>query len=128
MGNLHSLLLAFLEMTFIFIALLLFFHQRRTIGQAAFRNCSMLIDLECFDGLESVGAAAFDSCWRMLSVYLPPSVTNVAAGAFAKPLPPLPDGAFTYCVIPDTTWLFLAKEEGIRCGYYTGNSSRKWYG
>ena len=25
-----------------------------------------------------------------------------AAGAFAEPLPPLPDGAFTYCVIPDT--------------------------
>lgn len=36
MGDLHSLLLAFLEMTFIFIALLLFFHQRRAIGRAPF--------------------------------------------------------------------------------------------
>ena len=36
MGIFNSLMLAFLEMTFIFIALLLFFHQRRTIGQAAF--------------------------------------------------------------------------------------------
>ena len=36
MGNLHSLLLSFLEMTFIFIALLVFFQQRRSIGRAAF--------------------------------------------------------------------------------------------
>ena len=36
MGIFNSLMLAFLEMTFIFIALLLFFHQRRAIGQAAF--------------------------------------------------------------------------------------------
>ena len=36
MGIFNSLMLAFLEMTFIFIALLLFFHQRRVIGQAAF--------------------------------------------------------------------------------------------
>lgn len=36
MGIMNSLMLAFLEMTFIFIALLLFFHQRRAIGQAAF--------------------------------------------------------------------------------------------
>ena len=36
MGNINSLMLAFLEMTFIFIALLLFFHQRRAIGRAPF--------------------------------------------------------------------------------------------
>ena len=36
MGNLHSLLLSFLEMTFIFIALLVFYQQRRSIGRAAF--------------------------------------------------------------------------------------------
>lgn len=36
MGDLHSLMLAFLEMTFIFIALSLFFHQRRAIGRAPF--------------------------------------------------------------------------------------------
>ena len=36
MGDLHSLMLALLEMTFIFIALLLFFHQRRAIGRAPF--------------------------------------------------------------------------------------------
>ena len=36
MGNYHSLLLAFLEMVFIFIILLVFFQQRRAIGRAAF--------------------------------------------------------------------------------------------
>ena len=36
MENFHSLLLAFLEMIFIFIALLVFFQQRRSIGRAAF--------------------------------------------------------------------------------------------
>ncbi|MBQ6352310.1 MAG: PAS domain-containing protein, partial [Lentisphaeria bacterium] len=36
MENFHSLLLAFLEMLFIFIALLVFFQQRRSIGRAAF--------------------------------------------------------------------------------------------
>ena len=36
MGNFHALLLSLLEMTFIFIALLVFFQQRRSIGRAAF--------------------------------------------------------------------------------------------
>ena len=60
-----------------------FFGSITTIGDAAFRNCVNLTELNLPASLTSVGKAAFEGCTGIAELTLPASLTSISEGAFA---------------------------------------------
>lgn len=54
----------------------------KVIGNSAFENCANLATLALNDGLEDIGELAFTSCTSLSSVYIPNSVTSIAASKY----------------------------------------------
>ncbi len=78
------------------------------IGQAAFSNCTGLVEVAMQDGVEEIGAGAFRGCTGLAEVSLPASVEVIGEYAFRgcsglasvtlpQGLTTIGDGAFSLC-------------------------------
>jgi len=52
------------------------------IGPSAFRDCTMIHDIQLPDTLTTIGANAFSGCYNLASISIPYNVTSIGAGAF----------------------------------------------
>ncbi|MEE0840776.1 MAG: leucine-rich repeat domain-containing protein, partial [Acutalibacteraceae bacterium] len=53
-----------------------------TIGDYAFANCQMLLNITLSDSLEEIGAYAFNNCSRLDRITIPASVSHIGEYAF----------------------------------------------
>ena len=54
----------------------------KTIGQAAFSNCTKLRDITISEGVREIGAYAFSGCELLQTVYIPESVVSMGELVF----------------------------------------------
>ncbi|SCY77315.1 leucine-rich repeat protein [Alkaliphilus peptidifermentans] len=80
-----------------------------SIGQGAFRECSLLVHVTIPDSVTTIGKEAFEKCENLISITIPDSVTSIGEYAFfrcsALQSITIPDnvtsigqGAFSFCV------------------------------
>lgn len=79
-----------------------------SIGNAAFRNCTMLTSITIPESVTEIGTSAFNNCSGLASISIPESVTNIGSSTFSgcsglnsitipEGLTGIGDGAFYGC-------------------------------